>query len=84
MEVNGRPIQAEKGETILTAVRRVGVDVPTLCYYESLSPVGRCRMCIVEVEGRNDLVPACAFPVSEGMRVRTHSKRVLETRKNLL
>jgi len=84
MEVNGRPIQAEKGETILTAVRRVGVDVPTLCYYESLSPVGRCRMCVVEVEGRNDLVPACAFPVSEGMRVRTHSKRVLETRKNLL
>jgi len=84
MEVNGRPIQAEKEETILTAIRRVGVDVPTLCYYESLSPVGRCRICVVEVEGRNDLVPACAFPVSEGMRVRTHSKRVLQTRKNLL
>ena len=84
MEVNGKPIQAEKGETILTAVRRAGIDVPTLCYYESLSPVGRCRMCVVEVEGRNDLVPSCAFPVSEGMRVRTHSKRVLETRKNLL
>lgn len=84
MEVNGRPIQAEKGDTILTAIRRVGVDVPTLCYYERLSPMGRCRMCVVEVEGRNDLVPACAFPVSEGMRVRTHSKRVLETRRNLL
>ena len=84
MEVNGKPIQAEKGETILTSVRRAGIDVPTLCYYESLSPVGRCRMCVVEVEGRNDLVPSCAFPVSEGMRVRTHSKRVLETRKNLL
>ncbi|MBN2091350.1 iron hydrogenase small subunit [candidate division KSB1 bacterium] len=84
MEVNGRSIQAEKGETILTAIRRIGIDVPTLCYYEGLSPVGRCRMCVVEVEGRNDLVPACAFPVSEGMRIRTHSKRVLETRKNLL
>ncbi len=84
IEVNERPIKAETGETILSAIRRVGVNVPTLCFHENLSPVGRCRICVVEVEGRQDMVPACSFPVSEGMRIRTHSKRVLQTRRNLL
>ncbi|MDW7679172.1 MAG: NADH-dependent [FeFe] hydrogenase, group A6 [bacterium] len=84
IEVNQRPVKAEPGETILSALDRVGITVPTLCYYEKLSPVGRCRVCVVEVEGRSDLVPACAFPVSAGMRIRTHSKRVLEARKNLV
>lgn len=82
--VNNRPVKAEAGETILTALRRVGINIPTLCYLEKLPPVGRCRICVVEIEGRKDLVPSCAFPVSEGMRIRTHSKRVLEARKNIL
>lgn len=84
IEVNERPIKAETGETILSAIRRVGVNVPTLCFHENLSPVGRCRICVVEVEGRKDMVPACSFPVSEGMKIRTHSRRVLQTRRNLL
>jgi len=84
IEVNGRTIKAEAGEMILSAIKRVGISVPTLCYYEGLSPVGRCRICVVEVDGRKDLVPACSSPVSEGMRIRTHSKRVLEARKNIL
>jgi len=84
IDVNNKKIEAEKGETILSALKRAGITVPTLCYYEKLSPVGRCRVCVVEVEGRKDLVPACSFPVSEGMRIKTHSPRVLETRKNLV
>jgi NADH-quinone oxidoreductase subunit G/NADP-reducing hydrogenase subunit HndD len=84
IEVNNRTIEAESGETILTAARRAGIDIPTLCYYAKLSPVGKCRICVVEVEGRKDLVPACSFPVADGMKIKTHSKRVLETRKNLL
>ncbi len=84
IEVNNKKIEAEKGETILSALKRAGIRVPTLCYLENLSPVGRCRVCVVEVEGRNDLVPSCSFPVSDGMRIKTHSPRVLETRKNLV
>ncbi len=84
IEVNKRKIQAQLGETILNALKRVGIHVPTLCYHEKLKPAGRCRICVVEIAGRKDLVPSCAFPVSEGMRIRTHSPRVLEARKNLL
>lgn len=84
IEVNNKKIEAKKGETILTALNRAGINVPTLCFLENLKPVGRCRVCVVEVEGRKDLVPSCSFPVSEDMRIKTHSPRVLETRKNLV
>ena len=84
IEVNNSKIQAEPGETILSALKRAGINVPTLCYYEKLKPAGRCRICVVEVEGRNDLIPSCAFPVSEGMKIKTHSPKVLEARRNLL
>jgi len=84
IEVNNSKIQAEPGETILSALKRVGINVPTLCYHEKLKPAGRCRICVVEIEGRNDLQPSCAFPVSEGMKIKTHSPKVLEARKNLL
>ena len=84
IEVNNRKIQAEPGETILSSLKRVGIKVPTLCYFEGLSPVGRCRVCVVEIQGRTDLVPSCSFPVAEGMRIKTHSPRVLEARKTLV
>ncbi len=84
IEINKRKIQAEPGETILTALKREGIHVPTLCYLENLSPAGKCRVCLVEVEGRKDLVPACAFPISKEMRIKTHSPRVLETRKTIV
>ena len=84
LEVNGREIMAEKGETILTAIRRNGMDVPTICNLEELSPTGACRMCVVEVEGRENLVTACSFPVEEELIIRTHSPRVLHARKTNL
>jgi NADP-reducing hydrogenase subunit HndD len=84
IEVNGMPIEAEPGETILSASKRVGINIPTLCYLETLSPVGRCRVCVVEIEGRSDLVPSCSFQVADGMKIKTHSQRVLETRRNLV
>lgn len=82
--VNNRKVKAKPGETILKALRRAGIHVPTLCYHENLKPAGKCRICVVEVEGRKDLIPSCAFPVSEGMVIKTHSPRVLAARKNLL
>jgi len=84
IQVNGRTIEAKRGETILTAMRRAGINVPTLCYMESLLPSGACRMCVVEVEGQRNLVPSCAFPVADGMKIKTHSPRVVRARKTIV
>ncbi len=84
IEVNGKTIQAEPGEMLLASLRRAGIDVPTLCNIDGLPPTGACRMCICEVEGQRALVPACAFPVFEGMKVKTHSDRVIEARRTIL
>jgi iron-only hydrogenase group A len=84
IEVNGRSIPAEKGEMLLTALRRAGVNVPTLCHVDGLSPTGACRICVVEVEGQRGLVPSCAFPVSDGMKIRTHSPRAVNARKTIV
>lgn len=82
--VNNEKIKVKPGGTILTALKSVGITVPTLCYHENLKPAGKCRICVVELEGRKDLVPSCAFPVSEGMKIKTHSPRVIAKRKQLL
>jgi len=84
IEVNGRSIPAEKGEMLLTSLRRAGVNVPTLCHVDGLSPTGACRMCVVEVEGQRGLVPSCAFPAADGMKIRTHSPRAVNARKTIV
>jgi iron-only hydrogenase group A len=81
LEVNGRSIEAEKGETILSALNRHGLHVPTICSMKDLSPSGACRMCVVEVEGSENLVPSCSFPIEGPMIIMTHSPRVLRARK---
>lgn len=81
LEVNGRTIDADKGETILSALNRHGLHVPTICSMKDLSPSGACRMCVVEVEGRENLVPSCSFPIEAPMKIMTHSPRVLRARK---
>lgn len=81
LEVNGSLIEAEKGETILSALNRNGLHVPTICSMKDLSPSGACRMCVVEVEGRENLVPSCSFPVEGPLKITTHSPRVLKARK---
>jgi iron-only hydrogenase group A len=84
IEVNGRSISAEKDEMLLTSLRRAGVNVPTLCHIDGLTASGACRMCVVEVEGQRGLVPSCAFPVADGMIVRTHSRRAVNARKTII
>jgi NADH-quinone oxidoreductase subunit G/NADP-reducing hydrogenase subunit HndD len=84
IEVNHRQLQAEPGETLLTCIRRHGLSVPTLCHIDGLPPSGACRMCVVEVAGTPNLVPSCAFPAAEGMRVLTHSPRVVEARRTIV
>ncbi len=84
IEVNNELIQANKGETILEALQRQNIKVPTLCHMKGLFPTGACRMCVVEVEGRRNLATACSEPVAEGMHIKTHSPRVVESRKTII
>jgi len=84
IEVNNRLIEAKEGETILTALKQAGIHVPTLCYMEDLFPSGACRMCVVEVEGKPNLVPSCAYPVEKGMKIKTHSHRAVRARKAIV
>jgi NADH-quinone oxidoreductase subunit G len=74
--VNGKKHEVTEGQTILEALREIGMDVPTLCYHPSLSIVGSCRVCVVEVEGAKNLSPACSTYVDDGMVVKTNSDRV--------
>jgi NADH-quinone oxidoreductase subunit G/NADP-reducing hydrogenase subunit HndD len=84
IEVNGKVIQVRKGDTILNALYRNGIKVPTLCSIKSLSPTGACRICVVEVAGVNGLVTSCSNVVEEGMVINTHSPRVVKARKTIL
>ncbi|MFP4379958.1 MAG: NADH-dependent [FeFe] hydrogenase, group A6 [Candidatus Sumerlaeia bacterium] len=84
IEVNGQNIEAKEGEMLLQALQRAGIKVPTLCYLEDVFPSGACRICVVEVEGQRNLVPSCAWPVAEGMKVKTHSPRTVKARKTIV
>lgn len=84
IEVNSRKIEAKPGEMILDALEREGIKVPTLCHLKGLFPSGACRMCVVEVEGAHGLIPSCAYPVQEGMKIKTHSPRALRARKTII
>ncbi len=84
IEVNNKNIRAEKGETILSALNRNGIIIPTLCRMAEFTPTGACRMCVVEVEGRDRLVTACSAPVEEWMKIKTHSPRVIRARKTIV
>lgn len=84
VNINGKDSNAKEGATILQACKDLGIDVPTLCYHPDLSIAGNCRVCVVEVEGWNTLVPACVTPITPNMVVRTDSPRVRRTRKLLL
>lgn len=82
--VDGTPVQVPEGSTILNACQQLEIDVPTLCWLETLKPVNVCRVCMVEVEGARVLVPSCSRTVEPGMKVKTRSQRVDLTRRLVL
>lgn len=84
IEVNGKTLEAFEGETILTALNRNGIKVPTLCHMKNFIPSGACRICVVEIVGSPKLASSCSFPVYNGMKVITHSPRVAEARKTII
>jgi predicted molibdopterin-dependent oxidoreductase YjgC len=84
IQVDGNPVSVPAGSTILDATRKLGIDTPTLCFLESLTPVNVCRICVVEMEGSRTLVPACSRKVEQGMAIRTDSERVRLSRRLVL
>jgi NADH-quinone oxidoreductase subunit G/NADP-reducing hydrogenase subunit HndD len=84
IEINGHTVKANKNETILQTAKRNGIAIPTLCWMEHFSPTGACRICVVEVDGMRNLIPSCAYPVSEGMKIHTHTPRVIRARKTIV
>ena len=82
--IDGQAVRVPEGATLLEACRGQGVDTPTLCYLENLTPVNVCRVCVVEVEGSRTLVPACSRKAETGMKVRTDTERVRTSRKMVL
>jgi bidirectional [NiFe] hydrogenase diaphorase subunit len=86
LTINGLDISVEKGTTVLEAAQFLSLPIPTLCHMEGLSPYGACRLCVVEVgEGaKSQIVTSCTFPVQEGLKVRTSSKRVVQARRMII
>ncbi|RAK10539.1 NAD(P)-dependent iron-only hydrogenase catalytic subunit [Halanaerobium saccharolyticum] len=82
-EIDGLNIELEEKISILDAAKKANINIPTLCYEDGLSIYGGCRLCVVEVEGEDLLKPACATEIEEGMKIKTHSKKVRDLRKNL-
>ena len=84
LQIDGVDVSVPAGSTILEACRAQGLDIPTMCYLENLTPVNVCRVCVVEVKGSRVLAPACSRKVEEGMEVQTESERVQLSRKVVL
>ena len=69
LTIDGKPINVPEDTTILDAAQALGIHIPTLCYLKEISPLTSCMICVVKVEGRGNLLPACATKVEEGMVV---------------
>jgi predicted molibdopterin-dependent oxidoreductase YjgC len=84
LEIDGAPVRVPEGSTILDACEAAGIDTPTLCYGETLRPANVCRVCVVELERVRALAPACSRLAEPGMKVRTDSERVRQSRRLVL
>ncbi len=81
IEVDGKPVEAKKGEMVIQATDRIGAYIPRFCYHDKLSIAANCRMCLVEVEKAPKPLPACATPVGEGMKIFTRSPKAISAQK---
>lgn len=84
LTIDNIKIEAKDGDTILEAAKSIGINIPTLCHMKEHLPTGACRMCVVEVDGMRGLTPSCAYPVQNGMNVKTNSNRVRIARKTIV
>ena len=84
LNIDGKDIEVEEGTTLLEAARKINIDIPTLCYMKNINEIGDCRMCLVEIEGRRNLVASCIQKAEEGMVVRTNTEKIYNARRTML
>lgn len=84
IHIDGKPYKIEEGQSIMQAADKLGFHIPRLCYHPRLSIEGACRVCIVQVEGMRNYVASCAYPISEGMKITTHSKELRQARRDIV
>ena len=84
IEIDGKALTVADGGTIMDAAEAAGVYIPRFCYHKKLSIAANCRMCLVEVEKAPKPLPACATPVTDGMKVFTHSAKAVQAQKDVM
>ncbi|HEY3312899.1 MAG TPA: molybdopterin-dependent oxidoreductase [Anaerolineales bacterium] len=84
LTINGKQIEAPEGTTVLSAAKKAGIEIPTLCAQKELTPFGGCRLCIVEVQGFRVPIASCTLPVSNGMVINTETEALKKSRKFIL
>ena len=84
LEVDGKPVQVQSGRTVMDAAHQLGIYVPHFCWHSKLTIAANCRMCLVQVEKAPKPLPACATPVTEGMKVWTHSDAAVDAQKGVM
>jgi NADH-quinone oxidoreductase subunit G len=84
IEVDGRQVEVAQGATVMDAANQLGIYVPHFCYHKKLSIAANCRMCLVQVEKAPKPLPACATPVSDGMKVWTHSEPAVKAQQGVM
>jgi NADH-quinone oxidoreductase subunit G len=84
LEIDGKQIEVAPGATVMDAAHQAGISIPHFCYHKKLSIAANCRMCLVEVEKAPKPLPACATPVTDGMKVQTHSAKAIAAQKGVM
>ena len=82
--IDGKDVKVPMGTTILEAAQELGITIPTLCDHSDLCVAGVCRICVVEVEGNNNLQASCAYPITSPIKVHTHTRKVRQARRHVL
>lgn len=81
LTIDGKHISVPEGTTIMKAAASAGIKIPHLCFLEGINEIGACKVCVVEIQGKNKLVTSCNTPVAEGITVYTNSPKVRATRR---
>ncbi|PIV89104.1 MAG: NADH-quinone oxidoreductase subunit G, partial [Hydrogenophilales bacterium CG17_big_fil_post_rev_8_21_14_2_50_63_12] len=84
IEIDGKRIDVAAGSTVMDAAYLAGITIPHFCYHKKLSIAASCRMCLVEVEKAPKPLPACATPVTDGMKVQTRSVKAIAAQKGVM
>lgn len=84
VEINGQVIEAQEGDMLIDVADDAQIQIPRFCYHKKLSIAANCRMCLVEIEGAWKALPACATPVTDGMKVHTKSAKAIAAQKSVM